>query len=89
MGRIADRPGRVVVTGTGESRRILEALSRKDGEIETEPSKPLPRVLLIGDSICGGYQQGVKRLLAGKADVVKQQGNGQHTWTGWGKTASP
>jgi len=44
--------------------------------------KPLPRVLLIGDSICGGYQKGVKTLLAGKAVVVKNQGNGQHTWNG-------
>jgi len=50
--------------------------------LNTEQSRPLPRVLLIGDSICGGYQQGVKELLAGKAVVVKQQGNGQHTWNG-------
>ena len=48
----------------------------------TEQSKPLPRVLLIGDSICGGYQQGVKKLLAGKAVVVKQKGNAEHTVTG-------
>ncbi len=47
-----------------------------------DQSKALPRVLLIGDSICGGYQQGVKKLLAGKAVVVKQPGNGQHTWNG-------
>ncbi|MCK4294053.1 MAG: alpha-L-fucosidase [Planctomycetes bacterium] len=51
-------------------------------KVNTEQSKPLPRVLLIGDSICGGYQQGVKKLLAGKSVVVKQQGNGEHTWTG-------
>jgi len=43
---------------------------------------PLPRVLLIGDSICGGYQQGVKKRLAGKAIVVKNAGNAQHTRTG-------
>lgn len=47
-----------------------------------EQTKPLPRVLLIGDSICGGYQQGVKRLLAGKAVVVRQNGNAEHTGTG-------
>ena len=51
-------------------------------KVDREQSKPLPRVLLIGDSICGGYQRGVKKLLAGKAVVVKQQGNGQHTWNG-------
>ena len=42
----------------------------------------LPRVLLIGDSICGGYQRVVKRELAGKADVVKNSGNAQYTGTG-------
>jgi len=31
-------------------------------KLDTEQSKPLPRVLLIGDSICGGYQKGVKKL---------------------------
>ena len=33
-------------------------------KVNTEQSKPLPPVLLIGDSICGGYQRGVKKLLA-------------------------
>ena len=39
-------------------------------------------MLLIGDSIGGGYQQGVKKRLVGKAVVVKQEGNAQHTGTG-------
>lgn len=52
------------------------------GKTDIERSKPLPRVLLIGDSISGGYQQGVKNLLAGKAVVVKNAGNAQHTGTG-------
>ncbi len=47
-----------------------------------DQTKPLPRVLLIGDSICGGYQKGVKKLLTSKAVVVKNQGNAQHTRTG-------
>ena len=51
-------------------------------KIDTEQSKPLPRLLLIGDSICGGYQKGVKTLLADKAVVVKNKGNAQHTGTG-------
>ena len=51
-------------------------------KVNAERSKPLPRVLLIGDSICGGYQKGVKKLLAGKAVVVKQKGNAEHTGTG-------
>jgi alpha-L-fucosidase len=47
-----------------------------------QQGKPLPRVLLIGDSICGGYQQVVKQQLAGKADVVVIPGNGEYTGTG-------
>jgi hypothetical protein len=42
----------------------------------------LPRVLLIGDSISGGYQKEVKRLLEGKAVVVKNPGNAEYTGTG-------
>jgi alpha-L-fucosidase len=56
-----------------------------ESKVDTDQSKPLPRVLLIGDSICGGYHRGVKRLLAGKAVVVKNQGNAQHTRTGLAK----
>jgi len=26
-------------------------------KVDTKQSRPLPRVLLIGDSICGGYQR--------------------------------
>ena len=43
---------------------------------------PLPRVLLIGDSICGGYHKEVKKRLAGKADVVGPQANAEYTGTG-------
>lgn len=42
----------------------------------------LPNVLLIGDSISGGYQKQVKQALAGKANVVKNEGNAE--WTGTG-----
>ena len=58
------------------------ASASAEDKVDTDQSKPLPRVLLIGDSICGGYQRGVKKLLAGKAVVVKNQGNAQHTRTG-------
>ena len=51
-------------------------------KINTEQREPLPRVLLIGDSIRGGYQKGVQKLLEGKAFVVGNEGNGEHTWTG-------
>jgi hypothetical protein len=51
-------------------------------KINPEQSKPLPRVLLIGDSIRGGYQKGVQRLLTGGASVPGNKGKGEHTWTG-------
>lgn len=51
-------------------------------KIDSGQSRPLPRVLLIGDSICGGYQQGVKKRLAGKAVVVKPGDNAGPTWNG-------
>jgi len=51
--------------------------------INPERSKPLPRVLLIGDSIMGGYYKGVSKALADKAEVVKgatgSTGNGLKT----------
>lgn len=51
-------------------------------KVHPDQKKPLPRVLLIGDSISGGYQKGVKKMLEGKAIVVKNAGNAQHTGTG-------
>ena len=57
-------------------------------ETDAVEHKDLPRVLLIGDSICGGYQKGVKKRLAGKAIVVKNEGNAQHTRTGLEKIDS-
>jgi hypothetical protein len=47
-----------------------------------KPSAPLPKVLIIGDSISLGYTPHVKRMLAGKAEVVHNRGNAQHTATG-------
>lgn len=49
-------------------------------EAALDPS--LPDVLLIGDSISGGYQKQVKQALTGKANVVKNEGNAE--WTGTG-----
>jgi len=63
---------------------------------QRQPSatNPLPRVLLIGDSITQGYADEVKRLLAGKAEVQLIADNAQSTdfglqklagWLGGGK----
>ena len=42
----------------------------------------LPNVLIIGDSISIGYTPFVKEALEGKANVVHNEGNAQHTGTG-------
>jgi lysophospholipase L1-like esterase len=42
----------------------------------------LPKVLIIGDSISGGYTPRVANILKGKARVVHNPGNAQHTGTG-------
>lgn len=47
-----------------------------------DPSRALPRVLLIGDSISIGYTRGVKRRLDGIAEVTRIPCNGE--WTGTG-----
>lgn len=45
-------------------------------------TKPLPRVLFIGDSITGTYWTGVQKNLDGKAVVFKNPGNAEDTWNG-------
>ena len=42
----------------------------------------LPNVMIIGDSISIGYTPFVKEALKGKANVVHNKGNAQHTGTG-------
>jgi len=45
-------------------------------------TRPLPRVLLIGDSITGSYHQQVMSDLDGQAAVFKNPGNAEDTWNG-------
>jgi acyl-CoA thioesterase-1 len=42
----------------------------------------LPKVLLLGDSISGGYHKAVAKALEGKAVVAKSSDNGESTATG-------
>jgi hypothetical protein len=56
---------------------ILDALAKRANN-----TKPLPRVLLIGDSITGSYQGQVFKNLDGKATVFKNPGNAEDTWNG-------
>ncbi|MBI1374312.1 MAG: SGNH/GDSL hydrolase family protein [Phycisphaera sp.] len=48
----------------------------------------LPKVLIIGDSISIGYTPHVTKMLDGKATVVHNKGNAQHTKTGLAKIDS-
>lgn len=43
---------------------------------------PKPKVLIIGDSISGGYTPFVQELLKDEAVVTKNKGNGEYTGTG-------
>jgi len=49
---------------------------------EAAAQQPLPRVLIIGDSISMAYTAPVTALLQGKADVARIPGNGEYTGTG-------
>lgn len=59
------------------TKTILEALAGRK-----QSTRPLPRVLLIGDSITGSYQEQVFKDLDGKAAVFKNPGNAEDTWNG-------
>ncbi len=45
-------------------------------------SEPMPRILIIGDSISIGYTPYVQEMFQGRAEVVHHKGNAQHTGTG-------
>jgi lysophospholipase L1-like esterase len=52
------------------------------GSTPLESAEELPKVLIIGDSISGGYTPRVVKLLEDKALVKHNPGNAQHTGTG-------
>ncbi len=56
---------------------ITKALKKREN-----PTKPLPRVLFIGDSITGTYWTQVQKNLDGKATIFKNPGNAEDTWNG-------
>ena len=64
------------------SRWLLLLTLFVSGAFGAVDGKPLPRVLLIGDSISQGYQKEVRRLLQGRAEVVRNHGNAEYTGTG-------
>lgn len=62
------------------TRTILAAIASRQHN-----TQPLPRVLLIGDSITGTYQAQVMKNMDGKAAVYKNSGNAEDTWNGLAK----
>ncbi len=61
--------------------KAVEGLEAALASLEN-PGTPLPRILLIGDSITGSYQNAVTDHFEGRAEVYKNPGNAQHTATG-------
>jgi len=75
-------PKRADVHSTGDlAPKAIEAIEAALAA-HPNPGKPLPRVLLIGDSITGSYQGKVMQHFEGKANVYKNPGNAEHTGTG-------
>src|SRR6187397_2557317 len=61
---------------------LVGVSSRAD---EPAAPKPLPKVLILGDSISLGYTPLVKKNLAGRAEVLRPGENCQHTANGLAK----
>jgi len=75
-------PKRPDVHSTGNlSAKAIEGLEAALAA-RKNPGQPRPRVLLIGDSITGSYQNAVMKHFEGRADVYKNPGNAEHTGTG-------
>ncbi|MFU8781105.1 MAG: sialate O-acetylesterase [Kiritimatiellia bacterium] len=75
-------PKRPDVHSTGNlASKAIEAIEAALADLEN-PSTPLPRILLIGDSITGSYQAAVSKHFEGRAEIYKNPGNAEHTGTG-------
>jgi Carbohydrate esterase, sialic acid-specific acetylesterase len=61
--------------------KVIEGLTKALAE-RKEKSLPLPRLLLIGDSITGSYRNGVMNAFDGKVEFYMQPGNAGFTWNG-------
>jgi acyl-CoA thioesterase-1 len=62
-----------------DARKISNSQGAKTSA-QSESTQRLPRVLLIGDSICGGYSEPVIQRLKGKVDVTGVPPNGWATF---------
>ncbi len=80
---IAKGQGHNMWTGFFQHQALVDfVIQQCDARAASAQATPLPRVLLIGDSICGGYSKAVQAKLKGKALVVKPRDNARHTWNG-------
>jgi len=61
--------------------KAIEGLEAALASRRQKNSSP-PRILLIGDSITGSYQNAVMKHFEGRAEVYKNPGNAEHTGTG-------
>ncbi len=67
---------------------LLVALFSTSLSFAAKESDSLPRILIIGDSISIGYTPFVRDMFQGRAEVIHNQGNAQHTGTGLEKIES-
>ncbi|MCB1122085.1 MAG: Gfo/Idh/MocA family oxidoreductase [Verrucomicrobiae bacterium] len=61
---------------------VLAPVAFVGPSLSAAPKKDQARVLIIGDSISIGYTPFVRDMFQGRAEVVHNQGNAQHTGTG-------
>lgn len=61
---------------------MIPCLAEAPGKNTEAAPAALPKVLLIGDSISGGYSKGVKKLLDGRASVTGPLSNAETTING-------
>ena len=59
---------------------VTTLFSQEPGNMQS--SQPLPKVLIIGDSISIGYMPYVEEMLKKQATVIHNEGNAQHTGKG-------
>ncbi len=76
-----------IIVGVVSRSALADDPATRAGQDKKEQSSPtpLPRVLIIGDSISIGYTKAVRDLLKGKADVYRVSGNAGHTGMGLAK----
>ena len=67
---------------------LLSVLMVSNWSVTAKDSESLPRILIIGDSISIGYTPFVREMFQGRAEVVHNPGNAQHTGTGLEKIDS-